>query len=156
MSALGSFTPGLSFASFGSFHLVMVPRKMPGKTLGAELERLGDARKVVRGYHGAQYRGKVESLRRQLGDLVVGHRHVGCAEIHGSRGKLRDARPGPEGLVIDGDAGVGCVVFTEPLLVDRRGKRRAGSVDILCGGAGSARQQTWRQARTMICSYVFS
>src|SRR3954465_7697801 len=29
MSGAGSFTPGLLFAIFGSFHLLIVPRKMP-------------------------------------------------------------------------------------------------------------------------------
>ena len=37
MSAFGSFTPGFVAASFGSFHLVMVPRKIPAMVAPSSL-----------------------------------------------------------------------------------------------------------------------
>ena len=46
ISCAGSFTPGFALAIAGSFHFVILPRKMPASASGVKLQFLVHARKL--------------------------------------------------------------------------------------------------------------
>ena len=91
----------------GSFHFVMVPRKMPA-TLSASRFRPVDAGHVVDHHHGPERGRDVEHLGagRQGRDLLVLHRRVGCAEVDGPLGDGLDAAARADRLVVDLDVRV--------------------------------------------------
>ena len=82
MSVAGSFTPAFSFAIAGSFHFVILPRKMSASSGPANFSSPLHAGNVVDGHDGAEHRREVQNLARRRLQLLVGHRAVGGAEEH--------------------------------------------------------------------------
>src|SRR5206468_1987378 len=67
-----------------------------------ELELGVYALDVVSGNHAAEHSGKVQHVEIfDAADLLVGHGHVGGAEINGARAQLFDAAARSNGLVVD-------------------------------------------------------
>src|SRR6185369_8978232 len=67
--------------------------------------------------------------------LLVAHRAVARAEVHGALEHLADAATAPDRLIVDLDSRL-LVVGVEPLRVDRVGERRTGAVDQAAGEGG--------------------
>ena len=82
--------------------------------------------------------GKWNTAPPTLGHVLIGHRRIGGAEVHGARGELLDPAARADRLVVDLDAGRGRVV-REPLAVDREREGGAGAVEVL--GAGRSRRR---------------
>ena len=82
MSVPGSLTPGFSFAIAGSFHFVILPRKMSASTGPVNFSSAVDARDVVDGTTAPSTVGKCRILPGRRLQLLVGHRAVGGAEEH--------------------------------------------------------------------------
>src|ERR1019366_3156266 len=85
-----------------------------GYGLAVDLDRRS-AGEVVGHHVGAGARREVPERARRLGEVVVGHRAVGGAEIDGFREDLLLAAAGADGLVVEPDRGVDLNVFVEPL-----------------------------------------
>ena len=78
----------------------------------------------------ARHGGQVEELAAlRLGEVLVAHRAVGGAEIHGLLADLLLAAAGADGLVVDLDGGIDLAVGVEPLGVEWVREGRACAVD---------------------------
>jgi hypothetical protein len=132
MSAFGSCTPGIVPLGDPSEVDIGQRRAVEAQLCGA------DRRQIVGDHDGAEHRGHVENVALHGGDLLVAHRPVGGAEIHGALSELADAAARADRLVADLDARLP-VVGVEPLGVNRVWKRRAG--------AGQAAGATGRPVR---------
>jgi hypothetical protein len=155
MSERGQLHAGVfAWRWLASFHLVILPRKMPASASGVNFNSALNALNVVRGHHAAQHGREVEDL--ELGDLahLFGrHGHVGGAEIHGALGELADTTAGADRLIVNLHVGVGGMVFLKPLLINGRRERGARCVDGLgrirggkdCGKRGDycRNQELW-------------
>ena len=119
MSSAGSETPALSFAIAGSFHLVILPRKMSASTGPLNFSSALTPRHVVDRHDGAEHGREVQDLARRRLHLLRRHRPVGRAEEHRLVGELTDAAARADRLVVDLDVRVDLVVLGEPLRVDR-------------------------------------
>ncbi len=119
-------TPGFWPAMAGSFHLVMVPRKILAM-VGPSSLRAGIAGQIVGEDDRAGDGGDVEDLAGGLGEIRVAHRAIGRAKIDRLRDDLLLAAAGADGLVIEADGGIDLRVFVEPLRVNRVGEGRAGA-----------------------------
>ena len=101
MSVAGSVTPGFSFAIAGSFHFVILPRKMSARTGPVNFSSALTLGNVVDGHDGAEHRREVQDLAGRRLQLLVGHRAVGRAEEHRLVGDLPDAAARADRLVVD-------------------------------------------------------
>src|SRR4026207_2081325 len=106
MSVAGRLTPALAFAIAGSFHFVILPRKMSASTGPVNWRSLFTPGVVEPGPTAPRPAGR----RRRL---LVGQRPVGGAEEDGARRDLSDPGARAERLVVDLDVGVELVVFRE-------------------------------------------
>ena len=92
----------------------------------ADDDRTGDRRDVQEGPGG-------------LGQVLVGHRAVGGAEVHGLRQDLLLTATGANALVVEGHGRIDLLVLVKPLLVDGLGKGGTCAVDEhLAGRAGGS------------------
>ena len=101
MSSPGNFTPGFAEVIAGSFHLVILPRKIPARASGVKFKSRLHAGNIVAGDVGAQDRGEMQNRHAGLLELIVIHRAVGGAEIHSLVQQLADAAAGTDRLVVD-------------------------------------------------------
>src|SRR5690606_15041578 len=87
--------------------------------VGSQLQaRLGNAGDVVHDGDGADDGGDVDDGPLCLGQLLIGHRSVRGAEVHGAGQHLPYAAAAADGLVVDLNARL-LVVFVEPPGVNR-------------------------------------
>src|SRR2546426_798864 len=70
----------------------------------------------------------MEEVAGRLSELVVGHRAVGRAEVHGACGDLPDPAAATDGLIVEAGTLIDLRVLVEPLRVDRIREGRAGAV----------------------------
>ncbi len=127
ISSAGRLTPGFSGADPPSFQRVIRPRKMSARSSPSKSSAVLPMRGQVVGHtHRAEHGGHVHDVALYGGDLLVGHRPVGGAEVHRALGKLTDAAAGPDRLVVDLHAGL-LGVRIEPLGVERCGEGGPGS-----------------------------
>ena len=115
----------------------------------AEFQVLRDAGQIVDRYNRAHDGGKVEYLAAlHRGQFLVGHGHIGSAEIHGA---IRHALHSPArtvGLIVDLHAGMRLAELAEPRLVYRVRKGGAARVEFLRRRQwGSRRQKQARQGQ---------
>ena len=100
----GSLTPGFAAVMRGSFHFVILPRKMSASTSGVKLQ-LRVARAGCRSRTTAPSTvGMWSSCAGRLLELLVGHGPVGGAEVDGPLGDLPDAAARADRLVVEPDA----------------------------------------------------
>ena len=92
MSLFGRFTPEFSFAIAGSFHFVILPRKMSARTGPLNLSAALTLGNLVDGDDGAENRWEMQDLRGRAEQLIIGHRPVGRAKKHRLIGYLPDSR----------------------------------------------------------------
>ena len=89
----------------GSFHLVILPRKIPASASRVKLRSGVDARDVVdghvRAHHGREVQNRRTVLVLEFLDLRVVHRAVAGAEIHRAFGHLLDAAAGTDRLIVE-------------------------------------------------------
>src|SRR6266851_2271092 len=83
-----------------------------------EIEFCSHAGNVVSRYVSAEDRWEMQNPKAVLIleslELIVVHRAIGGAEIHGAFGDLLDAAAGADGLIVDFKIGVFLVVFVKP------------------------------------------
>ena len=104
ISLFGSFTPGLSAAIAWIVPLGDRAQKNAGhRVAGVKFRSCGHAREIVVATTAPSTVGKCRTgiFSVASADSVVGHRHVGRAEIHRPGGQLPDAAAGPDGLIVD-------------------------------------------------------
>ena len=118
-------------SSFGQLHARVGPgdrRVIPlgdlaeedaGDRLRGELQIRRDPGNVVGQDRRAQHRGKVQNLEAGLLELIVGHRAVGGAEIHGLCSQLANAAARTDGLVVDLDVRMQLVILVKPFRINR-------------------------------------
>ena len=80
----GSLTPGLSLAMRGVVPAGDLAQVDVGQHVAAE-SQVGDAGHVVDGNHGAEHGGNVNELDLGCSQHLVGHGHVGSAEVDQTR-----------------------------------------------------------------------
>ena len=126
MSSPGRFTPG-----FGSGDLRIVPLRdraevNSGERLLGEVQFAGNAGNVVGGNHGAENGGEMQNLEfSTCRELLVAHRAVRGAEIHGACCSCANSAARADGLIVDLHVRVGRVIHVKPLRVDRDRERGA-------------------------------
>src|SRR3989442_1413376 len=112
--------------------LRVVPLRDPaqedvGQDVRCEAE-LRVAWQVVRRHDGAEDRRDMQEVAGRPSELVVGHRAVGRAEVHGACGDLPDPAAATDGLIVEAGTLIDLRVLVEPLRVDRIREGRAGAV----------------------------
>ena len=130
MSLSGRLVLPLTLAIAGSFHFLILPRKMSAIVAPSSLRPLSMPLDVVGDRHRAEHGRDVDGVALLLGGrLLLGlHRRVGGAEVDGAGRELGDAAARADGLVVD--RGARRVLEARgPLGVDRRREGRAGAVD---------------------------
>jgi hypothetical protein len=94
---------------------------------------------VVNGNDGAEHRCDLQRFSRGRTQLLVGKGHVGSAKVCLSCEKPLNTLPGANGVVTNLNLGPGVFETLEPLLIDRGGKRGAGTVKNDAGRRGGFR-----------------
>ena len=121
MFVFGRFADALSATMRGSFHLVILPRKMSARTSGLNFSS-GLPGQIVGEDHGACHHGNMEQRRGHRREVGVVQEGVARTEVDGLALDLRDAASGSNGLVVDLDAELLGV------LVESLGIKGAGNV----------------------------
>ena len=158
MSVAGSLTPGFSFAIAGSFHFVILPRKMSASSGPVNFSSGCHARECCRPARPRRARSggagscpaPPAAARRSSGRRWRRRRRSAF-------GELTDAAARADRLVVDLDVRVQLVVLGEPLRVDRGRERRAGAVDLRSPQApsGRRRREGRERRRALICTVFF-
>src|SRR6185437_8645903 len=102
--------------------------------LRRELNAACNTRNVIGRDHGPEHCRNMEDFELGFGKLLVCHWPVARAKIHGSRHELANSRAAANALVVDLNVGMGVVIFTEPLLIDRVREGRARGIQIFGNG----------------------
>ena len=115
-----------------------------GKRLAAE-SKVVHSRYMEHRNNRTQHRWNVHQLYLRRAQHIVGHGHVGGAEINGALGHLADAAAGANRLVVDLNARMCRAVFSKPLRINRIRECRTCPGQIL--GLGCAHSQHNEQNR---------
>src|SRR5437762_1375408 len=104
-----------------------------GDNVLGEMEFRSHAGNVVSRYVSAKDRWEMQNPKAVLIleglELIVVHRAIGGAKIHGAFGDLLDAAAGADGLIVDLKIGIFLVVLVKPFGIHRVRKRRVGTGD---------------------------
>ena len=126
----GSVAPGFALAITGSFHFVILPRKIPDVCVAGELQ-FAYAGQVI-GQHNTTCRYRQHNypiLDRR--DFLIGHGCIASPKIDQALLKLLYTRAASQCLVVDLHIGMHLIVIFKPPLVERGRKCGASSLQVI-------------------------